>query len=151
MLELFTLIKIRVMKLRKFIPTERFEAKWMNEFENKFGGPDDNIVVMGDWKQTNFKHKAPTKNVGYQELMKNRNFRLLLDNYITSAGCHACVRKGKEGEKVKKYRLPNGRPYRRAETSTLLRYGLLTCKMFGCPWNRNVNAVLNMIHGVVDV
>ncbi|KAL0207695.1 hypothetical protein P9112_012323 [Eukaryota sp. TZLM1-RC] len=130
--------------------TERFEAKWMNEFENKFGGPEDNFVVMGDWKQTNFKPQAPRKNVGYRKTFKKRNCRLLLlDEYRTSCRCHTCVLERKEGENTKKHRVPNPRPYRRAKTPTVLRHGSLTCKKCGCLWNRNVNVVLNMIH-VVD-
>ncbi|KAL0211081.1 hypothetical protein P9112_009379 [Eukaryota sp. TZLM1-RC] len=139
------------MKLRRFMATERFEAKRMNEFENKFGGPENNNVVTGDWKQTNFKHQAPTKNVGYRKMFKKRNFRLLLlDEYRTSCRCHACVLDGKEGENVKKHLVPNPRPYRRAKTPTVVRHGLLTCGKCGCLWDRNVNAVLNMVY-VVDV
>ncbi|KAL0214534.1 hypothetical protein P9112_006718 [Eukaryota sp. TZLM1-RC] len=102
---------------------------------------------MGDWRHTYFKHQAPTKNVGYQKIFKKRNFHLLLlYEYRKNFQCHACVLDGKEGENVKKQRLPNPGPYRRAKTPAVRRHGLLTCKKCGCLWNRNANAVLKKFH-----
>ena len=149
----------RRLRLNNYINTRRSEDHFMNEFEKKFGGKNDVVVVFGDWSDGGhtMKNQAPTKGKGMRDVFRRTKKYLvfLVDEFHTSKKCSSC---GHDLEKCDDFRRPSSRPWMRAKGKTEVPHGLLRCKNVDCQaslkgdgtstfrlWNRDVNATINML------
>ena len=150
----------RRMRLNERINAKRSEDRFMNEFEKKFGGKDDVVVVFGDWSDGGhtMKNQAPTKGKGMRDVFRRTKGYdvFLVDEFCTSKKCSSC---GHDLDKCKDFERSSSRPWMRAQRKTEVPHGLLRCKNEKCQasskgltsswkgrlWNRDVNATINML------
>jgi hypothetical protein len=102
-------MKHRIRKWRKYKKRQKTMAKLVNQFKKIFGNPDETIICMGDWSQTNkLKYSEPTKGKSFRQLFRTNKYKVyLVDEYMTSKKLY---RKGCEMEKFRKR--GNPRPYK---------------------------------------
>ncbi len=140
----------RQLNFYAYINMQKSEAKLMNEFRKKFGGPETAHVCIGDWSKGDF--NAP----GHESIINKKIRKLivkagyntsLINEYRTSITCNEC---GGELEKFHTKTKTN----KRGESKKILCHGLLRCYSSIEPCclkihNRDKNAVKNML-AIVD-
>ena len=140
--------KCRKFKMNRYSNTQRSEAKMINNFKNKFGTPEETIIIMGDHDTKGYnmrnKESAICKRIKYL-FRKNKYDLYLINEYNTSKKCNKC----ESNVKFKFYTRPG-------EENPV--WGLVCCKNKNCLqalntetqkdyrriMNRDMNAVLNM-------
>ena len=129
----------RKLKMSAYINTKRTEQKMIQQFQDKFGKPEETIICIGDWEQRKqMKFKEPTIGIGMRTLFRKRGYQVyLVDEFRTSCRCSNC-----NGGICEKFRVGN-HPNPKKEEMRLI-HGLLRCKN-GCGlWNRDRNGASNI-------
>ena len=129
----------RKLKMSAYINTKRTEQKMIQQFQDKFGKPDETIICIGDWEQRKqMKFKEPTIGIGMRTLFRKRGYQVyLVDEFRTSCRCSNC-----NGGICEKFKVGN-HPNPKKEEMRLI-HGLLRCKN-GCGlWNRDRNGASNI-------
>ena len=143
----------RKIKMNVYINKNRSESNMINNFKNKFGDPENTIVILGDYddKGNHLKYKEATIIKHQRYLFRRAKYKLyMINEYHTSKLCNHC-----ESEVIKNYYI------RPKENKTV--WGLVCCKNKKCVqaiqtnknedgsfkydkriMNRDTNAVLNM-------
>ncbi len=150
----------RKRKWQTKINRDRSERKMINNFEKKFGKPENVVLAYGDFGQKHqMKFKEPTLGKGMRDLFRRYGYRdlYLIDEFCTSKKCNECEENYifEENEEIgncEKFLLINNPKFRygkkerksgeRAET---LCHGLMRCQTCERYWNRDVNASRNMM------
>ena len=72
----------RTLKWYRWINKERSESNMLNRFKDKFGSPEDTVVLMGDWSENRpKKYQEPTKGKSLRKLFTGKGgYRLYLVN-----------------------------------------------------------------------
>jgi hypothetical protein len=135
-----------------YINTQKSESKMINNFIDKFGSPDDNVIIaIGDYDQGSYhlKGKEPVKGKGLRKVLRTAGYEVLLvDEFRTSCKCHNChsdtekFMLRKNHKPPKKHQLEKG-----TYKEEIIIHGLLRCTSAnGCGslWNRDVNGSLNI-------
>ena len=89
----------RKLKLYAHINVQKSEAKMLNDFQKKFGGPKKTYIILGDWCKSDhtLKGNEPTINKKFRRLFVSRGYRMyLINEFRTSKLCNGC---GNELEK----------------------------------------------------
>ena len=129
----------RKLKMSAYINAKRTEQKMIQQFQDKFGKPDETILCIGDWEQRKqMKFKEPTIGIGMRTLFRKRGYQVyLVDEFRTSCRCSNC-----NGGICKKFKVVN-HPNPKKEEMRLI-HGLLRCQN-GCGlWNRDRNGASNI-------
>jgi len=144
----------RKLKWYEHINQQRSEAKMLNRFEKKFGPPEKTLVVFGDWCENgHMKHSEPTKGKGFRQLFRRRGYReWLVNEYGTSKQCYNCQHAQGVNKKFLyvdkrkpwKSELKNALSAMDEDSKQVLCHGLLRCESCKMPWNRDLNAALNI-------
>jgi len=144
----------RKLKWYEHINQQRSEAKMLNRFEKKFGPPEETLVVFGDWCESgHMKYSEPTKGKGFRQLFRRRGYyEWLVNEYGTSKQCYNCQHsKGVnkkflyvDKRKPWKSELENALSEMDEDSKQVLCHGLLRCESCKMPWNRDLNAALNI-------
>jgi hypothetical protein len=127
---------------------QRTEATFVNRFRQKFGGPSQTIVGVGDWNQRQqMPFKEPTMGIGLRRLLRRANYWVfLVDERKTSCRCFKCKDLAPPLQRCVKYlTVRNPRPWRRDVEPTILRHGLLRCEGCHTHWDRDLNGALNIL------
>ena len=96
----------RKYKWFSFINVQRSEQKMVNNFKDKFGGPDEVCILIGDWDERGqeasraLRGQPPTKGVGLRRVFKRAGYKnlFLVNEYNTSCRLY------ETGEKMYKCR-----------------------------------------------
>jgi transposase len=136
-------------RLHTYSNTQRSESNFMNRFRETFGNPDKVVVGFGDWNEKGHrKGHEPLKGIGFHKMIRNAGYEVFLVNEHrtskTCSNCSNCENGGFECEYFRKCNNP--RPWKREEV--IDRHGLVICKACRTPWNRDVNASIN-IHNIM--
>ena len=129
----------RKLKMSAYINAKRTEQKMIQQFQDKFGKPDETILCIGDWEQRKqMKFKEPTIGIGMRTLFRKRGYQVyLVDEFRTSCRCSNC-----NGGICEKFKVVN-HPNPKKEEMRLI-HGLLRCQN-GCGlWNRDRNGASNI-------
>ena len=131
----------RKLKLNGYINRMKHEQKLIKNFKKIFGNSNDVIICIGDFEQKqHMKYKEPIKGKGMRKLFRQNNYKVfLVDEFRTSCMCSNCKN---EQSKCEKFMIrKNPKPFLYGD---ILVHGLLTCKKCSKPWNRDVNASINI-------
>jgi hypothetical protein len=139
----------RKFRLHTYSNTQRSESNFMNRFRETFGNPDKVVVGFGDWNEKGHrKGHEPLKGVGFHKMIRNAGYEVFLVNEHrtskTCSNCSNCKDGGFECEYFRKCNNPL--PWKREEV--IDRHGLVICISCRTPWNRDVNASIN-IHNIM--
>lgn len=132
----------RKLKLNIYINTQKSESKMINNFKEKFGKPENTIVVIGDYDKgnNNMKGKEPIINRKIRKLFRNNKFEVYkINEFRTSKLCNECCEECETFLERKSHK-----PHNQGEKCIC--WGLVHCKNGNCNLihNRDKNAVLNM-------
>ena len=135
----------RKQRLYAYFNGRRSEERMVDNFEAKFGTPDEVVVGFGNWKESHaLKFMEPTKGKRLRETLRRRGYRVLLvDEYRTSVQCSKCQAEGARCEKFLTRKHPDTRKPE-SERRIRLVHGLLRCQSCSRLWNRDVNGAVNM-------
>lgn len=76
----------RKLKWYSYINKKKSESWMINNFKNKFGGPENTLICIGDFSQKHsMKHKEPTKGKSIRKLFKNAGYKLYLVNEFNTS------------------------------------------------------------------
>ena len=134
----------RKFKLNAFINTQKSESKMIQNFKNKFGEPDKNVICYGDYsKDNNIKGLEPTINKKFRRIFRNAGYETyLINEFRTSKLCNCC-----HNELEKFMERPSKKP--KSQGKVYFCHGILRCQSVKpkCDviHNRDKNAVQNML------
>lgn len=82
----------RKLKFNRYINTQKSESKMIKNFENKYGKPENNIIILGDYdKKDHMKGKEPTITKRIRRIFRNHKYEVFLINeFRTSKLCYKC-------------------------------------------------------------
>jgi transposase len=129
----------RKLKLNGYLNTKRSEQRMIQNFQKKFGTPENVIIAFGDWEQRQqMKYKEPTKGKGMRSLFRKCGYNTyLVDEFRSSCKCSQC-----NGGECKNFLMvENPKPYRNNQQMC---WGLLRCKSCNGFWNRDCNGAKNI-------
>ena len=129
----------RKLRLNGYLNRLKSEQTMISNFIEKFGKPEEVVVVIGDWCQKEqMKYKEPTKGKGFRNLFRQNGFELYLgDEFRTSCRCNIC-----QGECETFRECKNLRPWQNKKLTT--RHGLFRCTTCKVLWNRDENSSCNI-------
>jgi hypothetical protein len=132
----------RKLKLNIYINTQKSESKMVRNFKEKFGKPEELIVVIGDYDKgdNNMKGKEPIINRRIRKIFRNNKFEVYkINEFRTSKLCNNCC-----GENETFLERESHKPNNKGEK--IICHGLLRCKNVNCKLihNRDKNSALNM-------
>ena len=133
----------RIARFRQHSCKQRWEDTLLNNFEQKFGEPSEDLLVcMGNWNETScfnghMKRHAPRGAVGrWCKLLMKRGYKVaLVDEHYTSKRCSSCKLKASQCKPIKE--VQNGKlveVWRKTK-----------CNVCSAEHNRDVNGCLNML------
>ena len=96
----------------------------LTRFKEKFGGPQEVVIGIGDWAQRqHMRFKEPVKYKGFRELFRKAGYKIyLVDEFRTSCRCSAyCI---EEGICSTFRECDNPKPFREGR---ILRHGIVKC------------------------
>lgn len=130
----------RKLRLNTYTNSTRSEDMMLNNFQKKYGKPDDVIIIFGDYdkKETN-KFSQPALMKRIRKLMRKRGYTIyMINEYKTSKICSKC-HKGENKNFIKT--IQKKEPHKKR-----LVWKLIKCKNTNCKsiHNRDANAVRNM-------
>ena len=143
----------RKQKFERKSRTVKSEAMMINNFKEKFGGPNETIIAFGDYLEfQHAKFTEPVKGKGFRDLFRRHKYQLyLIDEFRTSVKCNLCstsiVNEEKKSKKKKVYReYEHGdcEKFRRAHGAKYPKHGLLKCETCKKLWNRDLNGSMNI-------
>lgn len=135
----------RRLRWHGYIMRRRSEDRFVRQFRDTYGGPDDVLIAFGDCSiTTHTRGREPTIKGESQRAMFARNgygrSLALVNEYRTTVGCSTC----KQGDAVTFMTLDvNPKPWRQGKPWKV--HGLLRCKSCGAHHNRNKNATTNQL------
>ncbi len=143
----------RKFKLNAFTNTQKSENKMIQNFQNKYGKPEETIFVMGDYDKGDYhmKGKEPVICKKFRRIFRNAGYTTFLVNeFRTSKLCNCC------NEELEYFlERPSKKPKLIKEGKTEICHGLLRCKSVKHKreifHNRDKNAVQNMLNIVKSV
>jgi hypothetical protein len=143
----------RKFKLNAFTNTQKSENKMINNFQKKYGKPEETIFVMGDYDKGDYhmKGKEPVICKKFRRIFRNAGYKTFLVNeFRTSKLCNCC------NEELEKFlERPSQKPKLKKEGKTEICHGLLRCQSVKHKseifHNRDKNAVQNMLNIVKSV
>ena len=143
----------RKFKLNRYTNMQKSESKMVKNFENKFGGPENTIFVMGDYDKGgyNMRGKEPVICKKFRRIFKNAGYKTyLINEFNTSKLCNCC---NNELESFLERRCHKPKQYKEGKMEIC--NGLLRCKSVTpkCKiiHNRDKNAVQNMLNIVRSI
>jgi len=93
----------RKLKWYSYINKKKSESWMINNFKNKFGGPTNTLVCIGDFSQKHsMKYKEPTKGKSIRKLFKNAGYKLYLVNEFNTS-----KKSFIDGNDMEKFRIRN--------------------------------------------
>jgi len=129
----------RKVKWFQYVNTQKSESKFMKQVKEKFGNPEDCLIVYGDWSPDRTKKfQEPAISKRLRKVFRNYGFQvLMIDEYYTSKTCHNC---GGFNENFHKHK-------KKSTDKVEVAWGLLRCKNVNCRQihNRDTNACRNML------
>jgi hypothetical protein len=140
--EHYTKTLFRKLKLNIYINTQKSESKMINNFKNKYGKPEDVIVVLGDYDKGNhnMKGKEPIINRRIRTIFRNNKYNIYkINEFRTSKLCNKCC-----GECKTFLERASHKPKTKGEKVEV--WGIVHCKNGNCNMihNRDKNSALNM-------
>ena len=143
----------RKFKLNAFINTQKSENKMINNFQNKYGKPEETIFVVGDYDKGDYhmKRKEPVILKKFRRIFRNAGHKTFLVNeFRTSKLCNCC------NEELEYFlERPSKKPKLIKEGKTEICNGILRCQSVKHKseifHNRDKNAVQNMLNIVKSV
>jgi len=143
----------RKFKLNSFTNTQKSENKMIQNFQNKYGNPEETIFVMGDYDKGDYhmKGKEPVICKKFRRIFSNAGYKTFLVNeFRTSKLCNCC------NEELENFlERPSQKPKLKKENKTEICHGLLRCQSVKHKseifHNRDKNAVQNMLNIVKSV
>jgi len=143
----------RKFKLNSFTNTQKSENKMIQNFQNKYGNPEETIFVMGDYDKGDYhmKGKEPVICKKFRRIFSNAGYKTFLVNeFRTSKLCNCC------NEELENFlERPIQKPKLKKENKTEICHGLLRCQSVKHKseifHNRDKNAVQNMLNIVKSV
>ena len=146
----------RKFKLNRFINTQKSESKMIENFKNKFGKPNELMIVIGDYDkgEHNMAGCEPTICKKIRRIFKNAGYAVyLINEYCTSKLCNHChcelekflTRKSNKPRDIKKNKkiLVNGLLHHEDVNPEGEQDNKPVCKIIH---NRDKNAVQNMLN-----
>ena len=141
----------RKLKWNRFINTQKSESKMINNFRNKYGTPENNVIILGDYDKGshNMKNKEPIINKRIRKIFRANQYKIyLISEFRTSKLCSCC------NNEVENFLIrPSNKPKNKGRNELV--WGLVCCKNKKCCqetkynsriFNRDMNATLNMIN-----
>ncbi|KAJ2226577.1 hypothetical protein IWW45_007405, partial [Coemansia sp. RSA 485] len=122
---------------------------------------DDTVLVMGNWSAGMVRYHEPIRGKGWRKVLKQHGFRVyLIDEFRSSSICPVC----NHGLETFRY-VRNPRSWQLDNNPWVKCHGLLRCQNENCLesvagpkgfkrrrlWNRDIAAVLNLKHILVDL
>jgi hypothetical protein len=143
----------RKFKLNAFTNTQKSESKMIQNFQKKYGKPEETVFVMGDYDKGDYymKGKEPVICKKFRRIFRNAGYNTYLVNeFRTSKLCNCC------NEELEYFlERPSKKPKLKKEGKTEICHGLLRCQSVKhkCEifHNRDKNAVQNMLKIVNSV
>lgn len=91
----------RKLKFNRYINTNKSETKMIKNFKEKFGNPNEVVIIFGDYsKSETMKKSEPHIVKRIKNLFKQNKYKVyLIDEYNTSKKCHKC------GSKIERFKL----------------------------------------------
>ena len=132
----------RKLKFNIYINTQKSESKMIKNFKEKFGKPEELIVVIGDYDKgnNNMKGKEPIINKRIRKIFRNNKFEVYkINEFRTSKLCNNCC-----GENEIFLERESNKPHNKGKLVKV--FGLMRCKNVNCKLihNRDKNSALNM-------
>jgi hypothetical protein len=138
----------RKFKLNRYTNGQKSENKMIQNFENKFGKPEDIIISIGDFDKggNNMKGKEPVILKKFRRIFKNAGYvTYLINEFRTSKLCNCC-----HNELEHFMEIISKKPKYKGKNHIETVNGLLGCKSIKpkCEiiHNRDKNAVQNMLY-----
>ena len=137
----------RKLKISGYINRARSESKMINRFAEKFGGPKDTVIFIGDWStEKGMRYKEPTKGKGMRDVFKRNGYNIyLVDEYNTSKRMY------ESGDEMERFKKLVKRDNKGRTLETVLVHGLIRNKLTNdIPgvktelMNRDLNGSLNI-------
>lgn len=145
----------RYFRQRVYSNEQRTEMKWIQEFSDKFGRPEDIVVVIGDWCRNGVasfrgRHARPASYSRIIQRLRNAGFAVLLvDEAYTSKRCSNCQSSTAtcSGDSILGHIIHTA-PNR---FNRLQSHGRVVCDTCLTLFNRDVNASRNIYNLAMDI
>ena len=138
----------RKLKFNRYTNTQKSESKMIKNFSNKFGKPDDCIVVLGNYDkgEYNIKGKEPIINRRIRKIFRNNGYKVyMINEFRTSKLCNVCECCCSPFLKRKSHK-PKDIDKKTKKGKLIEVWGLTLCENKKCSLihNRDKNSSLNM-------
>jgi len=138
----------RKLKFNRYTNTQKSESKMIKNFSNKFGKPDDCIVVLGDYDkgEHNMKGKEPIINRRIRKIFRNNGYKVyMINEFRTSKLCNVCECCCSPFLKRESHK-PKDIDKKTKKGKLIEVWGLTLCENKNCSLihNRDKNSALNM-------
>ena len=138
--EFYTHYVFRKLRLQVYQNTRKAEAKMINKFKAKFGGPDEVFIGIGDFEQRqHMKYRPPSIGVGIRKIFRKHGYMLfLIDEHRTSMMCCECKSGENKNFMYHKNRKKNPKQidielgYKKPYRKYVLSHGLIRCQNEVC-------------------
>jgi len=143
----------RKLKLNRFTNTQKSEAKMIQNFKNKFGNSQNNIIVMGDYDKGDYhmKGKEPVICKKFRRIFKNAGYKTyLINEFRTSKLCNCCHEEIEQFLERESHKPKLMKDNKKELVNGLLRHQSVKpqCEIIH---NRDKNAVQNMLYIVETI
>jgi hypothetical protein len=141
----------RKLKFNIYINTQKSESKMVNNFKEKYGKPENCMVIMGDFsKGKNMKGKEPVICKKFRSIFRRNKYKVnMINEFRTSKLCNKCCGTcetffKRESHKPKDMYIDEVTGEKKGKI--IIVNGLVRCKNVKCNtiYNRDKNATLNM-------
>jgi hypothetical protein len=138
----------RKLKFNRYTNTQKSESKMIKNFSNKFGKPNDCIVVLGDYDkgEHNMKGKEPIINRRIRKIFRNNGYKVyMINEFRTSKLCNVCESCCSPFLKRESHK-PKNIDKKTKKGKLIEVWGLTLCENKNCSLihNRDKNSALNM-------
>jgi hypothetical protein len=137
----------RKLKFNRYTNTQKSESKMIRNFANKFGKPEECIIVLGDYdKENNMKGKEPIINRRIRKIFRNHKYQVFMINeFRTSKLCNVCESNCDTFLK-RESKNPKHKDKKTDKQKIIEVWGLTLCENKNCSLihNRDKNSALNM-------
>jgi hypothetical protein len=138
----------RKLKFNRYTNTQKSESKMIKNFSNKFGKPDDCIVILGDYDkgEHNMKGKEPIINRRIRKIFRNNSYKVyMINEFRTSKLCNKCESNCDIFLK-RESKSPRHKDKKTGKQKIIEVWGLTLCENKNCSQihNRDKNSALNM-------
>jgi hypothetical protein len=145
--EHYTKEVFRKLKLNRYINTQKSESKMIKNLQNKYGKPEECLLVVGDWsKEDNMKGKETVISKKIKKIFTQHKYKIyLIDEFRTSKLCHKCSCEC-ENFLYRESKKPKDKDKKTGKQIIKQVWGLKKCSNPKCEMihNRDKNACLNM-------